>query len=294
MRQKTLSKTKLKIKKPKQSVALTVLEVIFFLYSLTLIFPVAWLIYNSVKDKMEFFLHPWNFPTNILKGLSNYTIAFKEFGLAKMLLTTLILSFSIPFISIFCTACTAYAYGKVKFKGRELLYAVAMIPMIVSIAGTQSATYRLLNDLGLFDNYGILLMYTGGFGINFMLLASVFTNISESYREAAEVDGAGRWRIFLTIYLPQASKMLIAMYVLAFIGTWNNYETVRLYMPSYENLATGVRMLEDRMTIGNDPYLNDYPKLYATMVLAIVPVLVLFGIFQNQIMKIELGGGVKE
>ena len=100
MRQKTLSKTKLKIKKPKQSVALTVLEVIFFLYSLTLIFPFAWLIYNSVKDKMEFFLHPWNFPTNIFKGLSNYTVAFKEFGLAKMLLTTLILSFSIPFISI--------------------------------------------------------------------------------------------------------------------------------------------------------------------------------------------------
>lgn len=289
-----LQNTILSTKRRKQTRALTVLEIIFIIYSLTLIFPFLWLLYNSVKDKMEFFLHPWNFPTNILKGLSNYTVAFKEFGLGKMLLTTLILSFSIPVISIFFTACTAYAYGKVRFKGREALYTLAMIPMLVSIAGTQPATYRLLNNIGIFDNYGILLMYTGGFGVNFMLLASVFVNISDTYREAAEIDGAGRWRIFLTIYLPQASKMLLAMYILAFIGTWNNYETVRLYMPSYETLATGVRALEDRMTIGNDPYLNDYPKLYATMILTIVPVLALFWIFQNQIMKIEMGGGVKE
>lgn len=261
---------------------------------MTLIFPFLWLIYNSVKDKTEFFLHPWDFPSNIIKGLSNYSVAFKEFGLGKMLLNTVILSVCAPLISIFFTACAAYAYGKVRFKGRELLYAVAMIPMLINIAGTQPATYRLLNNIGLFDNYGILVIYTGGFGVNFMLLASVFVNISDTYREAAEIDGAGRWRIFLTIYIPQASKMLLAMYILAFIGMWNNYETVRLYMPSFETLATGVRTLEGRMTVGNDPYLNDYPKLYATMVLSIVPVLALFFIFQNQIMKIEMGGGVKE
>ena len=169
-----------------------------------------------------------------------------------------------------------------------------MVPMVVSIAGTQPAMYKLVNNLGIYDNlFGILLMSTGGFGFNFMLIASVFINISDAYREAASIDGAGNWRIFLTIYVPQASQLLIALFVLSFIGTWNDYTTPYLYLPSHQTLATGIKMLETRLTVGNDPYQNDYPKLFACMIWSILPVLVLFIAFQNKIMKFSLGGGVK-
>ena len=273
---------------------LNILAVLFFLYSLTLIFPLLWMLYNAMKSRMEFFVEPWAWPQDIIGNLSNFTIVFQEFGLAEMFFNTVFLSVLSPLITLFCTTSAAYAYAKHKFRGRGLLYAIAMVPMVVTIAGTQPATYRLVNNLGIYDNLGgILLLSTGGFGINFLLVASVFINISDSYREAASIDGAGNWRIFLTIYVPQASNLLIALYVLSFIGTWNDYMTPYLYLPSHQTLATGIYTLSERLTTGNDKYSNDYPKLFASMLLSILPVLVIFAAFQDKIMKFQLGGGIK-
>ena len=273
---------------------LIVLAVIFFLYSLTLIFPLLWLLYNSVKSRQEFFNNPWAFPQDILGNLANFGVVFTDFGLGEMLFNTIFLSVLCPLINLFCTTCVAYAYAKHTFKCRKLLYAVAMVPMLVSIAGTQPATYKLINNLGLYDSlFGILLMSTGGFGFNFMLISSLFINMSDAYREAAKIDGAGNWRIFLTIYVPQASNMLVALFILSFISTWNDYTTPFLYLPSHPTLATGIKAIENRLTVGNDPYQNDYPKLFACMIWSVLPVLVLFVIFQNKIMKFSLGGGVK-
>ena len=273
---------------------LIVFAVLFFLYSLTLIFPMLWLLYNAVKSKNEFFFNPWAVPESPVKHLSNFTVVFTEFGLGEMFFNTIFLSVLCPLITLFFTACAAYAYAKHTFRCKGLLYAVAMVPMIVSIAGTQTATYKLINDIGLYDNlFGILLMSTSGFGFNFLLISSVFINISDAYREAAKIDGAGNWRIFLTIYVPQASNLLIALYILSFIGTWNDYMTPYLYLPSHETLATGIYRLQNRLTQGNDKYQNDYPKLFASMIISVLPVLILFTAFQNKIMKFALGGGVK-
>lgn len=291
--QKTPRPKKIKEKK-NYSAPLIVLAVIFFLYSLTLIFPLLWLLYNSLKGRQEFFNNPWAFPQDLFGNLANFGVVFTEFGLGEMLFNTVFLSIFCPLLGLFFTTCVAYAYAKHTFKGKKLLYAVAMIPMLVSIAGTQPATYKLINNLGLYDNlFGILLMNTGGFGFNFLLISSVFINISDAYKEAAQLDGAGNWRIFLTIYAPQASNLLIALFILSFIGTWNDYTTPFLYLPSHPTLATGIKSLEYRLTVGNDSFQNDYPKLFACMLWSILPVLVLFVIFQDKIMKFSIGGGVK-
>ncbi len=275
-------------------VPLTILMVIFFLYTLTLIFPFAWLLFNSVKDKVEFFLNPWNAPEAPFRMLKNYVSVFGDFNMVSMFLNTIFLATLSPIISLFFTSCAAYAYARHRFKLRGVLYALAITPMVVCVAGTQPATYRLVNDIGIYDSLpGILLMSTGGFGFNFLLLSSVFSGMSGAYKEAAQIDGAGRWRIFLTIYLPQASGMLAALYVLAFIASWNNYETPYLYLPSHETLATGIYMLSLRVGTANSSVSNDYPKLFAAMTISIVPVLVLFIVFQKKIMSFSLSGGIK-
>lgn len=292
---KVLQYNKIKEKKRRvHNVPLTVLAVLFFVYSLTLIFPMLWLLYNAIKDKHEFFNNPWLLPQHPLKNLANFGVVFTEFNLGKMFFNTIFLSVLCPLIGLFFTTCVAYAYAKHTFKGKKLLYALAMVPLIVNIAGTQPAMYRLVNNLGIYDNlFGILLMSTGGFGFNFLISSSVFINISDAYKEAAVLDGAGNWRTFLTIYVPQASNLLISIYILSFIGTWNDYMTPYLFLPSHETLATGIRSLSIRLTIGNDKYSNDFPKLFACMILAILPVLGLFIAFQDKIMKFSLGGGVK-
>ena len=275
-------------------VPLTIIFVIFFLFSLTLLFPLLWLLYNAVKDKVEFFLNPWNFPQSFWANLKNFGVIFSEFGVGKMFFNSIFIAVLSPIISIFFTACAAYAYARHTFKTKPLLYIVAMIPMVVSVAGTEPATYRLVNNLGIYDSLpGMLLLSTGGFGFNFLLLVSVFVNISGAYKEAAQIDGAGNWRIFLTIYLPQASGILSVLMILGFIGAWNDYTMPYLYLPSHETLATGIYTLSQSITGSNSEYSNDYPKLFAAMIVSIMPVLVLFIAFQDKIMHFSLGGGVK-
>ena len=274
---------------------LTALAVAFFIYSLTLILPLLWLIYNSLKSKTEFYFEPWALPENPIKYLGNYVTVFKDFGIGEMFLNSLILSLCAPLISVFFHSCAAYAYARHSFKLKGLVYALAITPMVVSIAGTLPATYKLICDLRFYDNILLfLLVYTQGYGMNFLLISSVFQNISGTYKEAALIDGAGYWRIFVTIYIPQASNIIVSLYILGFIGIWNDYQTPYLYLPSYNTLSTGIYKIQELLEVGGSEYSNDYPRLYAAMVLSILPVLVLFVAFQDKIMNMVMGGGVKE
>lgn len=285
---------------------LTALMIIFFVYVLTLVFPVVWLLLNSLKTDREFFDSTWALPKSPFKNLSNYltafdmkvttTIEYREVGLPMMFLNTLYLSLVPPLFSLFFTCCTAYAYARHNFKLKGLLYTILIIPMLVNIAGTLPTTYKLIRDLGIYNNI-FLIMVTGwsGAGFNFLLISSVFSNISGTYKEAAQIDGAGQWRIFLTIYLPQASNLLISMYVLAVIGAWNDYMTPYLYLPEFPTLATGIYQLRSKVEKSRDPlYYDQWPRMFAVMILSILPVLVLFVAFQDRIMTMTSGGGIKE
>jgi ABC-type glycerol-3-phosphate transport system permease component len=285
---------------------LTALMVIFFVYIATLVFPCVWLFLNSLKTDVEFFKDTWALPKEPLKNLANYLTAFdmsvttklyfRDVGLPLMFLNTIYLSFIPPLFSLFFTCCTAYAYARHQFKLKGLLYTMLVIPMVVNIAGTLPTVYKLIQDIGIYNNI-FLIMVTGwsGAGFNFLLISSVFENISGTYKEAAQIDGAGHWRIFLTIYIPQASNLLVSMYVLAVIGAWNDYMTPYLYLPEFPTLATGIYELRSKVEKSRDPlYYDQWPRMFAVMIWSILPVLVLFIAFQDRIMTMTSGGGIKE
>ena len=271
------------------------LEAIFFLYSLTLIFPVLWLVYNSIKSKTEFFLQPWAVPKSPVKYFSNYLTVFQDFNVGAMFANSVFLALLSPLVSVFFHCCTAYAYARHNFKLKPLVYVLAITPMVVSIAGTLPTQYKLINRLGIYDNMFLyLILSAAGTGYNFMLLASVFGNISNTYKEAAQIDGAGNWRIFLTIYIPQAFNMIISLYILGVISTWNDFSSPFLFLPSHPTLAVGIKRIGDLIASGSVQYGGDWPKLFATMVLSILPILLLFIVFQKRIMRMTAGGGIKE
>ena len=218
---------------------------------------------------------------------------FKQYDMGTMFYNSLFLALASPTVSIFCHMCTAYAYSKHEFKLTRALYILGITPMIVSVAGTLPTSYKLIHDLGIYDNmYLWILTGTGGFGMNFLLLASVFQNISTTYREAAEMDGAGQWRIFLRIYVPQASGIITALWILGFIGVWNEYMAPLLYLPSYKTLSTGIKDLEANLLAGGMGEKNR-PKIFAAMLITVMPVIIIFIIFQEKIMNYSFGGGIK-
>ena len=163
--------------------------------------------------------------------------------------------------------------------------------MVVPIVGTLPAQVQMMQALG-FDTdetafIGVMFLYSGAFGFNFILLYSSFTSISSSYLEAASIDGCGRFKTFITVVLPQAKGSLIACGVLQAIALWNDYSTPRLYLPrGHTTLAVGLQSIQTQSG-------GNYPQIFASMIIAIVPVLVLYLIFQKKIIESTNAGGLK-
>ena len=266
---------------------LIVFCVLFSLYALSLLFPLVWILFNSFKDKIDFQFRMWEL-TPI--HAENYLFIFQRYNIFEMFFNSIILCLAVPTVNVFSSCCLAYGTARFKFKGNTALYYMGMSVMFINIAGTLPVSYRLMYDLHLIDTHiGFVLLTTGGLGFTFLVLHSMYTNVSTVYTEAALIEGAGQWRIFLTIITPQISSAVIAFWILSFIGVWNDYATQYLYLQNYPTLAVGV------YEIRSDAQLTgDYPLLFATIIIVITPILILFAIFQKKLMALRMGGGIKE
>ena len=279
-----------KMKKPKKEnrIIMNVLFVLFCIYAVTLLLPLIWMFINSFKpNNNEFFYDQWKF-TNFT--LENYKLLFVgENNILEMFGNTLILSLSIPTVSAFFSLCAGHAVASFDYKLKNVIYFIFLMPMFVSAAGTTPYVYKLLNDLGVFDMHiGLIMMSCGVSGFGFLMYYSVFKNISHTYTEAAMIDGAGYWRTFLQILVPQAKNLIAAQWVMGFIGTWNDFSGPYLFMPSHPTLGVGVKVISDNIDKG-----GSYPELFANIILMLIPMLVLFFAFQKKIMTVSLGGGIK-
>ena len=273
---------------PSHRVILWITCVIFIIYAATLVAPLIWVFVNSLRDKVEFFNEP--FKIGDVSWL-NYTEIFSFFNLGEMFFNTLTLVLANPLVSLFSTVCASYAVAKFNFKGRGFIYGIAISVMFIPTSGSLITTYKLMSDTHLIDTYlGMVLMATGGFGFNFLLLYGVFKGVSETYAEAAYIDGAGFWRTFLQIILPQVMPTLSALWVLSVIGTYNDYTGPYLFYSSHDTVATGLKKLEEGL---QNIYLLDYPKLFAAIIITTLPMIILFILSQKQIIKLNLGGGLK-
>ena len=257
---------------------------------MVLIFPEIWLLINSFKDFVEFSDSPWGVPKEI--QWSNYAFIFDNFAMGEAFINSIILCLACPTAGIISTTFAAYALSKFEFKGKKILYFIHILPMLVCITGSTSTMYMFFNDLGIYDTFiSLIWSSAGGTGMNFLLVYSVFKNVSRTYMEAAEIDGASDFTVFVKIMLPQAVGIVGTLWMLSFIGSWNEYASYQLFLPSHPTVSTALVSIQTNVTSGI--YANHYPEFFAAIMISILPVIVIFLVFQEQIMQISLGGGIK-
>lgn len=271
---------------------------IFVIYAVTLLFPFVFMIINSFKSGAEF--------DNNVFGDHNVFAWPKEFygknfievlkteidgqSIANMFLMSVLVTVLGTILNVGLSTIAAYCLAKFKFPGRNVIYAVAIFTMIVPIVGTLPAQVQMMDILHLSgDNglIGVLFLYSGCFGFNFILLYGAFTTISDSYMEAASIDGAGRFKTFFKVMVPQAKGSIIACSVLQALALWNDYSTPYLFLPrGHTTLAVGLNAIQTESQ-------GNYPMMFASMLIAIVPVLILYLCFQKKIIESTNAGGLK-
>ena len=276
----------------KVKIILWLVSILFFLYSLTLVYALVWAFLSSLKTNSEFFNYPFELPKNWI--FANYSKAFVELkindnNLFNMFLNSIWLAGMGTLLSVLSSTVTGYIIAKYKFRGRNFIYAVAIFVQVIPIVGGLPARYKFMTEVGMRNNpILILLNDLGGFDFAFLVLYAFFRAVSWNYAEAAYIDGAKDFTVFVKVMMPQAIPAMVAMFILSFIGRWNDYMTPFLYMDQYPTIALGLYRFQVMQT-----YRSNIPVLFAGVILSIIPIFALFIPFQKPLMENTVAGGLK-
>ena len=260
---------------------------------------VLWGFGVSIADENWYLDHSSSFiPLQI--DFSNYKKAMEKFifesyvdgelvttNYFTLILNSLWFSLGMTATKMVATVFFAYAVARLQFPGRKFLYVFVVIQMMIPVYGQTAANYQLLDTLGLLDSPLFLIGQGAGHGMYFLIIYAFFRNLPMGYSEAAQIDGAGPFTVFFRVMLPQARPIIVSLSVMQFISAWNSYDVPLLYLPSYPTLSTALYLYKDNMfQLGLST-----PTYFAGMLISIIPVAVLFLIFNKQIMNnISIGG----
>ena len=284
-------------KKKKWDLVTGIVFVILLFYALTLLYPFLYLILGSLNDAWGFMQDPLGVPEKIT--LDNYKNVFsnmaeltgmESLSLQSMFFNSITLALGLTLVSMMMQSMAAYVLAKYDFRGNKVLYLVIIVTSMIPTVGALPAVFKLMNNTHLSNTYiGMLLLQGGAFGGSFLYLHAFYKSIPWAYAESAMIDGASDFQIYLRIMMPLARKALITYSILCFLGFWNEYWYASLFYDQHPTLAVGLTHISVTATgTGN------YPLLFAAMLVTIVPVLLLFAIFQRQMLGNLSGGGLKE
>lgn len=288
-----------------KSILFNLITIILWVWALSYIFVIVWAFTSSCRDGIAFAINDKSFfgftDKEMLPSLEkiwsfkNYGKAFTElqdevtgtnffgmFGNSVWITTGFI------FFNMICRVTTAYALAFYVFKGRDAIYKFFILQMILPSFGSETSSYRLLSTMGLIDNPLFFISLICGHGMTMLIYHSTFVGFSKTYAEAARLDGAGEAQIFFQIYLPMAKSVIVALCVNDFVGLWQNYSGIMIYFPSYPTLATGLFAYSTRAV-----YVMDTPTYYAGLLIANLPIFILFAAFNKTMLQNITIGGLK-
>ena len=300
--------------------------VVLAVYSISVLFIFIWGLVTSFKSTIDFTimgnvlgLPNWQLSQAEIQGnnyrlvglsfefkinASSYESIFGTIAMPKiytnigsLIVNTVFYAFVGSFVDVATSLVVAYMVAKYRFRFSNFLYALVLVLLIVPIVGNYPAQIKLMKDLALFNTHlGIIITAITFTGTYFLILAGFFEGIPDSYSEAAEIDGASQFSIFIRIYVPLSAKIFATIMLLTFITRWNNYQTALMYFPSLPTLAYAVFQVSNQ-TFNPNPELKgawDTPQKIAACMSLALPLIILFIFLNKRIMGDISLGGLKE
>jgi ABC-type glycerol-3-phosphate transport system permease component len=267
---------------------------------LTILVPLFFMFTSSFKAGMEFTTtNLWNFPQTW--RWSNWKDAFgylvvgdskeTEVTFIGMVWNSLWITFSRATILSLTPMLVGYVYARYDFYGKKAVMAVHLFTMTLPLFGSGGAYMKFIHDVGLYDSplYFIFTSWNGR-APSVFIYSAAFAGLSHAYKEAAELDGASRLRIFVSIEARMIAPIFWTFFINNTFGLWNDYLNILLYNPSFPNLATGLYLFGSRNATGGNMH---YPKYWCGLIIGAIPPLVLFGFSSDMIFKNMALGGLK-
>ena len=298
-----LSQTQ-KWKKSKASPVTVAIFVLLLIYTIVLIVPIIWAVCISFVNVTQFdiFFTMRNFKdANLAPTFENFVYAWNNlkittttteltFYVSDMLIDSVIYSVGCAAAFTICPAIVAYATARFKFGFSKVVYIFVIITMALPIVGSMASEITMLRNLGIYDTFPAMFILRFNFlSIYFLVLFAQFSSIPMDYTEAAKVDGASNFRIMMQVIMPQALNTIVTVFILSFISYWNDYQIPLLYLPSYPTAAFGIYNFVHNAA----PEAAHAPVQLAASVIMVLPIVIVFIIFNKRIRVSVAMGGIK-
>ncbi len=253
--------------------------------------PTVWMVSTSLKPESEVLSAvPHWLPKS--PTLHNFTTLFAEaedFPVLRWFFNSMFVSSSITALVLLVTSSAAYAFARLQFRGREILFLVVVATMIIPSQITLIPVFLIVQKLGWFNSYFGLIVpgLASGFGV--FLLRQFFLSIPVELEEAAHMDGAGPLTIYWRVILPLGKPALATLAIFTFIGSWNDFAWPLIVTNDIDmrTLPIGIMIFQGRYTI-------EYGLTMAAAAVCTVPIIAAFLVFQKRITEGIAMTGLKQ
>jgi len=258
----------------------TVSHAILILWSLLVVLPLLWTIYSSFKTTGEILLSPFAPPSSL--NFDNFVTAWTEAGIGRFFFNTVIVVGGALILVMLLGSMCAYVLARFEFPGRRLIYYGMIAGLTFPIFLAVVPLFFVLDNMGLRGTYLGLILTFVGFALPFTVffLYAFFRQLPGELGEAAAIDGAGDFRTFFQIMMPMAAPGLMSVTIFNFLGLWNQYLLPVVLNTDRDKyvLAQGLKSLQ-----AQQGYESDWGAMFASVTITILPVLIVYVIFQRQL-----------
>ncbi len=275
-------------------------QVVLVIAALGIAIPTLWVFVASFKDKSEFYGSPWTWP----KGLhwQNYADAFVDAKLGQYFGTSVLVTvMSMAMVLVIALPCS-YVLARFDFPGKKILKLAVqaglfinvnyiVVPIFLMLVDADKLLYNIMPNGFFVNNVFILALVYASTSLPFtiFLLQDFFASIPKDYEEAAMIDGASQTRIMTRIFFPMAMPAISMSMLFNFLTYWNDY-IISMTLMTGNNRTVQVGLLNLMQT---QKAATNYGRLYAGMVIVMVPVLIFYAVVQKKLLETSTMGGIK-
>lgn len=264
-----------------------VIYIVFSIFALMILYPLLWILLNSLKTNKEFYKNTFSIPE--ILNFVNYKEAW-ETGISTYYVNSLIVTVVSVALILVCATLAAYAITRMQFPFKRLIFVFLIGGMFVSPQTGVLPLYNLLQDIHLYNTYAAMILPDTAFRLSFsiFLLYPAFAAIPRELEEAAIMDGSTRFQIYRQILLPVCKPAVMVCMLLNLIYVWDEFTFALNFISDerYYTIPVGL------MSFSQALYTN-WVVLLAGVVLAVIPVLIIFVLFQKYFVSGLTVGSVK-
>jgi ABC-type glycerol-3-phosphate transport system permease component len=265
--------------------------------------PILWILSTSFKDAQEFFTNSASLiPRRI--SLVNYEYMFSAIKSLPVYMTnSFILAIGVSVIQVLTAALAGYAFARMQFAGRDLIFIAIVVSMFIPRSGGLMALYELMSFLKLRNSiFGLTLLFSAALPIPIFIMRQAFLSVPKEIEESALIDGASWFQLFWRIALPLASSAMVIVGTLAFVGVWSDYLVTYTLIDRDSQLTISVG-IQKVLTSSYESATASVPHLRgqfaheaadaAMLLFSAFPVIVIYALLQRWFMRGLTEGAIK-